>query len=59
MKKTNLNKFFAVLEFQPNGKLKIKIAKKYINVNQHLKYWQPTNARNLARMINKSNLIIK
>lgn len=62
MTKTNLrpgNKFWAELEVQSDGKLKIKIAKKYKVVNQHIRYWEIINARNLARTLAQSKLVTR
>lgn len=59
MKLNKNNKFWAEFEVLPNGKLKVKIAKKYTNVNQNLKYWKQINARDFARTVAKSQLLTK
>ena len=58
-KLTPNSKFFAEFQVQNDGALKIKMAKKYITVNQHKNYWVDTNARDLARAISKATLVTK
>lgn len=52
-------KYWALIEVQPDLTLKVTKANKYAVVNQHKKRWESTNARNVARMINTGKLIIK
>lgn len=53
------NKVWAELEVQPNGQLKVKVAKQYRVVNQHLRYWEQINARNFARTLSQSKLVTR
>ena len=51
----NKTKYFAIIDME-DGKFKIKMAKKLEIVNQFMSHWKRTNARELARKLNKSNL---
>ena len=42
-----------------NGIVKVKLAKKLRGVNQHVRHWDRVNARNVARLVNRSSLVIK
>ena len=59
MKLNKNNKFFALLEVQNNGAIKIKKAQKYTKVNQHLRYWEQINARDFARTLNQTQLVTR
>lgn len=59
MNKDYSEKFLAELIVQKDGKIKIGFAKKHIIFNQHRRTWKETNARNVARLLNRSELIIK
>lgn len=59
MKLNKNNKFWAEIEVLNNGNLKIKKAQKYSILNQHSRQWTPINAREFARAINTSKLVIK
>jgi hypothetical protein len=58
MNKNNKSvKYWAEIEII-DGVTKIKKAEKLTGLNQHKRKWFPTNARNLARVINNSDLVI-
>lgn len=60
MNKNNKSlKFWAELEFLPNNTVKLVKANKLINLNQYKSKWTKTSARELARAVNVSNLVIK
>ena len=60
MKNTQNNKrFFAEFITTDCGQLKVKMAKQYKNVNQHESSWKQIDARNFARFVNKSDILIK
>lgn len=56
--KNKSGKFWAELEIN-NGITRIIKANKLQSLNQYKTKWIPTNARNLARGINNSELVIK
>lgn len=57
-KNNTKNKYWAELEIN-NGVTRIIKANKLQSLNQYKTKWIPTNARNLARGINNSELVIK
>ncbi len=59
MNKDYSKKFLAELVVQNDGKIKVKMAKQHIIYNQHRRTWKETNARDVARLLNRSVLIIK
>ena len=61
MNRTNKNQktYWAQFNLLPDGKIKITRASKLIGLNQHKNTWRITDTRNLARKINRSELIIK
>lgn len=50
---------FAELRQTTDGKYKVIFADKLTKINQHKRKWLPLNARDFAREINKTGLIIK
>lgn len=51
--------YFAEFGKTKDGKFKVVLAKKLTVVNQYKRSWQRINARELARVINTSDLVIK
>ena len=56
--KNKTNKYWMEIEIN-NGKTKVLKANKLTALNQYKNKWFPTDARNLARKINNSSLVIK
>ena len=52
------NKYFVEL-LETNGQFKVNLAKKLVGVNQFKRHWQRIVARNMARELNRSSLVIK
>lgn len=52
-------KYWAEIQTLPNGGMKLVKAKKHTVFNQHKRSWVTINARELARNINTSKLVIK
>jgi uncharacterized protein YutE (UPF0331/DUF86 family) len=62
MKINKLNKntkYMAILEVQDSGAIKIEKAEKLTPLNQFKNTWLRVDARNVARGINNSKLVIK
>jgi hypothetical protein len=57
-KNTKITKYWAEIEINALGDAKIVKANKLTPLNQYKSKWFPTDARNLARIINNSDLII-
>ena len=57
--KNKEKKYFAEIVELPNKVLKVKLAKRYTIVNQHVTHWLRINARNLARELNRGKFLIK
>ncbi len=55
----NNNTFWALIEVQPNQQLKFKKAQKLVPADSKGRTWKTTNARELARFVNTSKLVIK
>ena len=53
------NRFFAEIAQLSDGRIKLRKAKKLVGVNQHKKTWKTLDSRDLARKINKSQIVIK
>lgn len=53
------NTFWAEFQILPNKQIKIKKANRLISLNQYSRKWVGTNARDLARVINKSELVTR
>ena len=51
--------FLGIFTVQADGKLKVKTAKTLTAVNQYKTHWKITDSRDLARVINRSELVIK
>lgn len=56
--KNNKKLFSAVFELTDGNTVKVVKAKKLVGINQHRRTWKADNSRDLARMLNKSNLVI-
>ena len=52
-------KIWAEIELLKNGQLKVVKANKLVGLNQHKNVWKPTIARETARLLNRSSLLIK
>ena len=52
-------KFLGILTVQKDGKLKVSKAQRLTNVNQYKTTWQNTNSRELARVLNRAEYLIK
>lgn len=59
MKLNKGNKFWAELEVQTDGTLKVKKAKQYRHVNQYKRTWRAVNSRELARAVSKTVLVTR
>jgi hypothetical protein len=59
MKLNKNNKLWTELQVQPNGKVRILRAQKYVRVNQHLSHWADLNARDVARALNTMKLVTR
>ena len=61
MTKTTIttNGVYNVRLVKNNNVFKVTKAERRTEVNQYASCWTPTNSRNLARLLNKSNLVIK
>ena len=59
MKLTKNNKYLALVEVLDNQEVKVTKAQKLTNLNQYARKWQPIDARNFSRALNKSSLVIK
>jgi len=57
--KNKQTKYWAELVVNQDNVVKVKVAKKLVGVNQHVRHWVPTNSRNLARKLNRAKLVIK
>jgi hypothetical protein len=52
-------RYFAELFKMNDGSFKINWAERKTQINQHVSKWKQTDARELARDLNKSQLVIK
>lgn len=59
MKNSKPVKYFGELIQLPNGKFKATKMKKLVWKNQYKRGWQPVNSRDFARLLNRSQIIIK
>ena len=59
MKLNRKTKYLALVEVLDNQEIKVTKAQKLTNLNQYARKWQPIDARNFSRALNKSNLVIK
>lgn len=53
------HKFLAEFVVDLNNNVKVKFAKKLVNLNQYRRTWKRIDARNFARALNRSSLVIK
>ena len=51
-------RYFGELVRLDNGKFKVKFVDKLVRINQHKRRWLNINARDFARELNKSELVI-
>lgn len=56
---TPIQKFFGEFVVQADGKIKCKMAKRHAILSPNERTWHKTNAREFARLLNRSQLIIK
>lgn len=59
MKNKNvIDRFFLEINQLNDGRMKVATAKKLVGLNQYKKTWKYLNSRDLARKLNKSELVI-
>lgn len=51
--------YWAEINFQADGRVKIAKAKKLTGVNQYKQTWKNTDSRNLGRKLNRAEYLIK
>lgn len=52
------SKFWTELKVLKNGKIKVIRANKLVKLNQFKRTWKPTVSREIARLLNRSRLVI-
>lgn len=58
VRKTGRARFFTEVTYE-NGQVKFSKAKRLVDVNQYTRTWNEIDSRQLARMVNNSDIVIK